>query len=218
MLLFFIVLAVLVWWILSKAIRASQQRQKEEKRRAQIEKANAEALVRKAEEQRREKKIIQDPQFQEKLARMLETWCLLLYVCEKGTLHRKKRPHEFGGLVDIIFGGEICNVNRVLMNRYFDQHDSVEEYQQTTAACMKAIFQSDAVIERARRVLGDVYFLDNLRMTEEDDSISTYGTYVVEHKIMAVSDREYDLLLREFGKRIGDFAEQWQQQYGVSRA
>ena len=136
MLLFFIILAVLVWWVLSKVIKASHQRKEEEKRRAQIEKANAEALARKAEEQQREQKIIQDPQFQEKLVRMMEAWCLLLYVCEKGTLHRQKKPSEFGALVDIVFSGTICGVERAQMNKYFGQQDSAEEYQQTTKDCM----------------------------------------------------------------------------------
>lgn len=218
MLLFFIILAVLVWWVLSKVIKASRQRQEENKRREQIERANAEALARKAEEQQREQKIIQAPQFQEKLARMMEAWCLLLYVCKKGTLCRKKNPHEFGGFVDIIFAGEICNVDRALVSKYFGPQDSAEEYQQTTKDCMKSIFRSNAVIERAKKVLGDTYFLDNLRPAEGDDGVSAYGTYIFEREIVAAADGEYDMLLKEFDKRIGEFAEQWQQQYGVSRA
>lgn len=218
MLLFFIILAVLVWWVLSKVIKASHQRKEEEKRRVQIEKANAEALARKAEEQQREQKIIQDPQFQEKLARMMEAWCLLLYVCEKGTLHRQKKPSEFGALVDIVFSGTICDVERAQMNKYFGQQDSAEEYQQTAKDCMKSIFRSDAVIERAKKVLGDTYFLDNLRPAEEDDGASVYGTYMFEREIVAAADHEYDLLLREFDKRIGEFAEQWQRQYSMIHA
>ena len=218
MLLFFIILAVLVWWILSKVIKASHQRQEENKRKEQIEKANTEALARKAEEQRKKQKIIQAPQFQEKLARMMEAWCLLLYACEKGTLHRQKKPSEFGALVDIVFSGKICGVEHARMNKYFGQQDSAEEYQQTTKDCMKAIFQSDAVMERAKKVLGDTYFLDNLRLAEGGDGVSVYGTYIFEREIVTAADREYDLLLREFDKRIGEFAEQWQQQYGASRS
>lgn len=97
MLLFFIILAVLVWWVLSKVIKASHQRKEEEKRRAQIEKANAEALARKAEEQQREQKIIQDPQFQEKLVRMMEAWCLLLYVLREGNAAQTEKAQRVRG-------------------------------------------------------------------------------------------------------------------------
>ncbi len=167
----FLLLAVFLYWLfcfLRWSFRHIKNWKSKKRQKAEINRKNALIAAEQEKKARLEQEIAASSEFQTCLARMIEINALLSRLGES-----IPPTIEESGKAFILFRSTVLNVPRAAVDRARTTSKSSKDYQLNIDSCMLHIFGSQWEAARAKELLGDDYFLEDLHMCEyESDKAS----------------------------------------------